>query len=90
MTVQLAPRPRNEERRVVAVKRTGLIDNNQEDNFSIFCDLVESLPVLTTLDLVYSMKIFSVLSLQLMVERMEKVNVLNLIYALTFVAQNQL
>ena len=76
MTVQLTPRPRNEERRVVAVKRTGLIDNNQEDNFSIFCDLIESLPVLTTLDLVYSMK-FCVLSLQLMVERMEKVNVLN-------------
>ena len=43
MTVQLAPRPRNEERRVVAVKRTGLIDNNQEDNFSIFCDLSREL-----------------------------------------------
>ena len=39
MTVQLAPRPKNEERRIVAVKRTGLIDNNQNDNFSIFCDL---------------------------------------------------
>jgi len=39
MTVQLAPRPKNEQRRVVAVKRTGLIDNNQEGNFSIFCDL---------------------------------------------------
>ena len=36
MTVQLAPRPTNEERRVVAVKRTGMIDNNQEDNFSFF------------------------------------------------------
>ena len=43
MIVQLAPRPRNEERRVVAVKRTGLIDNNQEDNFSIFCDLSREL-----------------------------------------------
>ena len=39
MTVQLAPRPKNEQRRVVAVKRTGIIDNNQEGNFSIFCDL---------------------------------------------------
>ena len=39
MTIQLAPRPKNEERRIVAVKRTGLIDNNQDDNFSIFCDL---------------------------------------------------
>ena len=38
MTVQLAPRPKNEERRIVAVKRTGLIDNNQDENFSIFCD----------------------------------------------------
>ena len=44
MIVQLAPRPRNEERRVVAVKRTiGMIDNNQEDNFSIFCDLSREL-----------------------------------------------
>ena len=39
MTVELAPRPKNEERRVVAVKRTGIIDNNQDSNFSIFCDL---------------------------------------------------
>ena len=39
MSVQLAPRPKNEERRVVAVKRTGIIDNNQDGNFSIFCDL---------------------------------------------------
>ena len=39
MTIQLAPRPKNEERRIVAVKRAGLIDNNQDDNFSIFCDL---------------------------------------------------
>ena len=39
MTVQLAPRPKNEERRVIAVKRTGIIDNNQDSNFSVFCDL---------------------------------------------------
>ena len=43
MTVQLAPRPKNEVRRVVAVKRTGLIDNNQDKNFSIFCDLSKEL-----------------------------------------------
>ena len=39
MAVQLAPRPKNEERRIVAVKRTGIIDNNQDVNFSIFCDI---------------------------------------------------
>ena len=39
MKAQLAPRPKNEDRRVVAVKRTGIIDNDQDSNFSIFCDL---------------------------------------------------
>ena len=43
MSIQLAPRPKNEERRAVAVKRTGLIDNNQDNNFSIFCDLSREL-----------------------------------------------
>ena len=42
MTIQLAPRPKNEERRAVAVKRTGLIDNNQDDNFPFFVTLAES------------------------------------------------
>ena len=39
MSTALAPRPQNEERRVVAVKRTGIIDGKQADNFSIFCEM---------------------------------------------------
>jgi hypothetical protein len=36
MNIELAPRPRNEDRRLVAVKRTGVIDGNQNSNFSVF------------------------------------------------------
>ena len=81
MTVQLAPRPKNEERRVVAVKRTGIIDNNQEDNFSIFCDLSRELLVLITLPSVYLMKISNVRFLQQMVQQTIRANVMNLMFA---------
>ena len=43
MSTALAPRPQNEERRVVAVKRTGIIDGKQADNFSIFCEMAKRL-----------------------------------------------
>ena len=43
MSTTLAPRPQNEERRVVAVKRTGIIDGKQADNFSIFCEMAKEL-----------------------------------------------
>ena len=43
MSTTLAPRPKNEERRVVAVKRTGIIDGKQSDNFSIFCEMAKEL-----------------------------------------------
>ena len=43
MSVQLAPRPKNEDRRVVAVKRTGIIDSDQSENFSVFCELAKEL-----------------------------------------------
>ena len=43
MAVQLAPRPKNEDRRVVAVKRTGIIDSDQSENFSVFCELAKEL-----------------------------------------------
>ena len=39
MSAQPAPRPKNEDRRVVAVKRTGLIDSDQSSNFAVFCEL---------------------------------------------------
>ena len=41
MSTTLAPRPKNEERRIVAVKRTGIIDGKQSDNFSIFCEMAK-------------------------------------------------
>ena len=43
MSVQLAPRPKNEERRIAAVKRTGIIDSDQSENFAVFCDLAKAL-----------------------------------------------
>ena len=43
MDIKLAPRPQNEERRVVAVKRTGVIDGEQNDNFAIFCEVAKAL-----------------------------------------------
>ena len=35
MTVELAPRPENEERRAQAVVKTGMLDNDQGDLFQI-------------------------------------------------------
>ena len=43
MSTALAPRPQNEERRVVAVKRTGIMDVKQADNFSIYCEMAKEL-----------------------------------------------
>ena len=43
MNIELAPRPRNEDRRLVAVKRTGVIDGNQNSNFSVFCEIAKEL-----------------------------------------------
>ena len=43
MNIELAPRPRNEHRRLVAVKRTGVIDGNQNSNFSVFCEIAKEL-----------------------------------------------
>ena len=43
MSVQLAPRPKNEERRIAAVKRTGIIDSDQSENFSVFCEIAKAL-----------------------------------------------
>ena len=43
MSTALAPRPKNEDRRVVAVKRTGIIDGQHRDNFSIFCEVAKEL-----------------------------------------------
>lgn len=43
MPTTLAPRPKNEDRRVVAVKRTGIIDGEQTDNFAIFCEVAKEL-----------------------------------------------
>ena len=43
MSTILAPKPKNEDRRVVAVKRTGIIDGEQTDNFSIFCEVAKEL-----------------------------------------------
>ena len=43
MSVKLAPRPKNEERRVAAVKRTGIIDSDQSENFSVFCEIAKAL-----------------------------------------------
>lgn len=43
MSIQLAPRPKNEDRRLVAVKRTGIIDSDQSENFSVFCELAKEI-----------------------------------------------
>lgn len=43
MSVQLAPKPNNEDRRVMAVKRTGIIDSDQSENFSVFCELAKEI-----------------------------------------------
>ena len=43
MTVELAPRPANEERRAQAVVKTGMLDNDQGDLFQIYCDLAKDI-----------------------------------------------
>ena len=43
MSTRLAPRPKNEDRRVVAVKKTGVIDGGQSENFSVFCEIAKEL-----------------------------------------------
>jgi hypothetical protein len=55
MSTALAPRPKNEDRRVVAVKRTGIIDGQHRDNFSIFCEVAKELEFPS----VYLMKTFN-------------------------------
>ena len=82
MTVQLAPRPKNEERRVIAVKRTGIIDNNQDSNFSIFCDLGRELTgfdyaAFSLFDENFQCKIS-----ERMVQQTIRVSVMNLMFAL--------
>jgi hypothetical protein len=43
MTVELAPRPANEERRAQAVVKTGMLDHDQGDLFQIYCDLAQDI-----------------------------------------------
>ena len=43
MTVSLAPRPANEEQRVQAVIKTGLIDAPDNTNFQVYCDLAKDI-----------------------------------------------
>ncbi len=41
--LDLAPRPENEKRRVMAVVKTGLIDNPDPELFQIYCDLAQDI-----------------------------------------------
>ena len=84
MTVQLAPRPKNEERRIVAVKRTGLIDNKQDENFSIFCDLGRELTGFDYAAFSLFDENFSVKSLPLTAQQTIKVNAMSLMFVRTF------
>ena len=43
MSVGLAPRPSNEEQRVKAVVKTGLIDNPNPELFQVYCDLAKDI-----------------------------------------------
>ena len=43
MPVGLAPRPANEEQRVKAVVKTGLIDAPNPDLFQVYCDLAKDI-----------------------------------------------
>ncbi len=43
MSVGLAPRPANEEQRVAAVVKTGLIDSPNPDLFQVYCDLAKDI-----------------------------------------------
>ena len=43
MTVGLAPRPANEDRRVQAVIKTGLIDTPDNEIFQVYCDLAKDI-----------------------------------------------
>lgn len=43
MTVELAPRPANEDRRAQAVVKTGMLEHDQGDLFQIYCDLAKDI-----------------------------------------------
>jgi hypothetical protein len=43
MSNGLAPRPANEERRVQAVVKTGLVDSPNPDFFQVYCDLARDM-----------------------------------------------
>ena len=43
MTVKLAPRPANEEQRVKAVIKTGLIDAPDNTAFQVYCELAKDI-----------------------------------------------
>ena len=43
MSVGLAPRPANEERRAQAVVKTGLIDAPNPEIFQVYCDLAKDI-----------------------------------------------
>jgi len=79
MSEQPAPRPKNEDRRVVAVKRTGLIDSLVTSQY--FVNLPRKSPILTTLRLACLMKIISVKFLLQMGLITKKMSVQNLMYA---------
>jgi hypothetical protein len=86
MSVQLAPRPKNEERRVAAVKRTGIIDSDQSENFSVFCEIAKALTNFDRVRFSYLMKHSNAISpaQELTKIEMVRVNVTNLMFALMF------
>ena len=43
MTIELAPRPANEERRAKAVVKTGMFEHDQGGLFQIYCDLAQAI-----------------------------------------------
>ena len=56
MTASLAPRPANEEQRVQAVIKTGLIDAPDNSNFQVYCDLAKDITGFTERHSVYLMR----------------------------------
>ena len=55
MTVKLAPRPANEEQRVKAVIKTGLIDAPDNTAFQVYCELAKDITEATQHPLAYLM-----------------------------------
>ena len=55
MTVKLAPRPANEEQRVKAVIKTGLIDAPDNTAFQVYCELAKDITGFEQHHLVYLM-----------------------------------